>query len=104
MFTSSKSNENVEIVTGMSILFVLSYSKNNDTVVLNEYNKDNLKQNISTRGIVYYYCWEKDPTNMHETALILLISQQLHNFFQNPLAHIFYSYKQTLGWSFYWIL
>ena len=35
------------------------------------------------------------------SVLILLISLQLHNFFQNPLAHIFYSYKQTLGWSFH---
>ena len=41
---------------------------------------------------------------MPESALILAISQQLHNFFQNHLAHIFYLCKQTLWWSFHWIL
>ena len=53
---------------------------------------------INTRGTVYYYCSEIDPTNLPESVLILLISQQLHNFFENPLAHIFIHANRHFGW------
>ena len=43
------------------------------------------------------YCSEIDSTNLPESVLILLISQQLHNFFENPLAHIFIHANRHFG-------
>ena len=46
----------------------------------------------------------KMPDKYARIRAYFAFSQQSQNFFQNPLAHIYYSYKQTLGWSFDWIL
>ena len=52
---------------------------------------------ISTCGTVYYYCFEKYQTFDPNPMFILVISLQLHNFFQSTLAYIFL-FMQTDTW------